>query len=1130
MAAFDLRAREQTRAGDQAVFRARTTRADEDRLAGELELADCELDEAHLDECDSEVDAVLRADFVAGGDMVDSGYNLSIGNSRTISGWNGLVDQTDFFAATLRQSHVTYLYNSGAGRAFPQSVDVNEVQRITVAGSPAQGTLTLTYSGQTTANIVFNADATAVDTALEDLSNIGAGDVTCSGGPLPGSVVDVAFTGALSGTDVSQMTANSNKLTTSITTTTPGVPARSEVQRLTATPTPILGTFTLTFGANTTSALQYTSTAAQITTALEALASIGAGNVTCTGGPINSASVTVTFQGGLANTNVATITASSSMTGNPPTITVTTTTDGGPGPNEIQRIAASPTPITGTFTLTFGANTTASIAYNATAAAIQAALELLASIGSGNISCTGGPLSSGNPVDATFQGTLAQTDVALMTASSSMTGQAGAVTVAVTVNGAGPINERQQIFESGTISGGTYALTYSGQTTSALDFTSTASDVSTALIALSNIGPSDVTLDGGALNSLPINVEFTGSLAGTNVAEMSVSNSLITPGGFARGAQYLTYSNVQAVTDRRVVTRQILRNKFGDATVFYVDVETTDLTSTSFTSYKTDEELTTAVPLQDANGFDLNVIRHGEPPNQKRAIASFLNRIFLAVNHVSTSGEVTATNASLSMVGEDAFFRTVYDGRTLSPVAATNTRNYLIDSLNVSSQTLTNTETYTGSTANGISYGLQTAPPDDLTIYFSELDDAESWNVLNGLTIERVERDGLMTGLCPLVTSMLILFEHRTYKLTFRASPLLSSNPEFGGDGRVIPASSRGCVNHRCCVKAGGMAYLLDDQGIYTYDDSNVNDISDPIQPMFSLGHQWSIYWPARESFHAVYDADNNTIKWFVVIGDGMYPRHAICWHTDRQRFWIEEYPWPITASVLGNLGRRQVVFLGSTGRRLFVSSGSLDAIDVQTYANATLRGTVTSAKQFSLTDSTATFPSSLVNVPVRIVSGKGSGQQNIVVSNTATKLVLLRPWVIAPDTTSTYQLGGIGWTWKSSMMRLTQTGSEELRGVQATYTPNTRASTVVLRKYADFNDTADTFAVDYNSDGTRTTNGSNQIVLDLTHSTGFVEIASDSFFAGRGTHQRYVTVELTGTTNGEQQQIRELAVIGVEA
>ncbi|MEV5977488.1 hypothetical protein [Streptomyces sp. NPDC052114] len=104
----------------------------------------------------------------------------------------------------------------------------NEVQSVAITGGPTGGTYTLTYSGQTTAAIPYNATAAQVRTALQALSNIGSGNVACAGGPHPGSAITVTFQGALAGTDVAQMTANSASLTggttpaVAVTTTTPG--------------------------------------------------------------------------------------------------------------------------------------------------------------------------------------------------------------------------------------------------------------------------------------------------------------------------------------------------------------------------------------------------------------------------------------------------------------------------------------------------------------------------------------------------------------------------------------------------------------------------------------------------------------------------------------------------------------------------------------------------------------------------------------------------------------------------------------------------------------------------------------------------------------------------------------------
>ncbi len=89
----------------------------------------------------------------------------------------------------------------------------NEVQTVTITGSPTGGTFTLTFGGQTTGPIAYNATAAAVATALQALSSIGAGNVTTGGGPLPGTAVTVTFQNDLGGTNVAMMTASGAGLT-----------------------------------------------------------------------------------------------------------------------------------------------------------------------------------------------------------------------------------------------------------------------------------------------------------------------------------------------------------------------------------------------------------------------------------------------------------------------------------------------------------------------------------------------------------------------------------------------------------------------------------------------------------------------------------------------------------------------------------------------------------------------------------------------------------------------------------------------------------------------------------------------------------------------------------------------------
>ncbi len=84
--------------------------------------------------------------------------------------------------------------------------------------------------------------------------------------------------------------------------------------------------------------------------------------------------------------------------------------------NEVQTITPSATsPDAGTFKLSFGGQTTAALNFNDNAVTVTSALEGLSTIGAGNVVVTG---SLATAFTATFGGTLAATDVDMITTSS----------------------------------------------------------------------------------------------------------------------------------------------------------------------------------------------------------------------------------------------------------------------------------------------------------------------------------------------------------------------------------------------------------------------------------------------------------------------------------------------------------------------------------------------------------------------------------------------------------------------------------------------------------------------------------------------------------------------------------------
>jgi hypothetical protein len=105
-----------------------------------------------------------------------------------------------------------------------------DVQTVSISGAPTGGTFALGFKGQITAPIAYNAAASAVQSALQALSTIGGGNVTCTGGPLPGTAVTCTFAGSMATGLQPLLTQNSGGLTggttpsVTVAHTTPGLP------------------------------------------------------------------------------------------------------------------------------------------------------------------------------------------------------------------------------------------------------------------------------------------------------------------------------------------------------------------------------------------------------------------------------------------------------------------------------------------------------------------------------------------------------------------------------------------------------------------------------------------------------------------------------------------------------------------------------------------------------------------------------------------------------------------------------------------------------------------------------------------------------------------------------------------
>ena len=601
-----------------------------------------------------------------------------------------------------------------------------------------------------------------------------------------------------------------------------------------------------------------------------------------------------------------------------------------------------------------------------------------------------------------------------------------------------------------------------------------------------------------------------------------------TSGGEWSGvASTSTYTDVEVPTDSRVTTRQILRSKDGSVNVFYIDVTDTDLTDTSFSSTNTDDDLGAAeeVTLMDDNGNDFAVSVHGEPPGLKQVLISHYSRLWAAVDMTYTEGSVVLTNSSTTVTGIGTGWTSSMAGRVLYPNVSGNTKSYTISSVNTTNQTLTLSSEYDGTTSPFADYAIAPGGQSALRIFYSMVDYPDSWNKEEAdgdyLTITEDPQAGDMTGLMPLSSSLFVLFEHRLYRLEYVTSPK--------DDGRVFLGTWRGCVNQKCWVTVEGNAYLLDRKGIYAYDGRQAQELASDLQPLFSGRGELAINWQNADNFHAAHYPSEQTIKWFVCLSGMRYPRHALCYHYIHARWWVEEYSRPVTSSTVGELNGSRQLYLGLDDRQVVApNTGSLDGLGT---TDGKISGTLGEATQVTASDASAQFNTAVIGTPIQITDGRGKGQQRVVVAASGERLTVDRPWLVRPDNTSKYQLGGIRWSWKSGMLRWVWTDSNDVRGFELVFQPDD-GSRLSVRRYLDHSTEADLMQYDRaqsEGDGSATEKGSFDIVVDTTETTGVVEHFFDGVRQGRTKSPMYVRIEVEGVPSTDRQKVFEVSVHGVQ-
>jgi hypothetical protein len=582
------------------------------------------------------------------------------------------------------------------------------------------------------------------------------------------------------------------------------------------------------------------------------------------------------------------------------------------------------------------------------------------------------------------------------------------------------------------------------------------------------------------------------------------------------GASQINYASVPVPPGGSNVTkRQILRNTDGQGVTVYVDVDTTDLSSTTFSSTRSDAELFDQEPVSlfDDVGDGLTDA-FGEPRSDKPILFPFGGRLFAAGEVVYDKGSLVMTNGSPTVTGIQTEFVSGFIGRFLRIKG--QSASYEISAVG-SAVGLTLLTNYTG--ASGLfEYEIRSAPAERLNFYWSGAGFPTGWDPAKGLAVP--QPGDTITALLDLGSFLYLMLERAVYRLTYDSDP--------GRDGRQFLSLRRGCVNQQCWVQVGAQTYVLDRQGVYMFDGGNDEDVSAPIQTLFQRQTEDGlprINWSQRKFFHASADTAAGVVRFFVCLGNSRYPQHALAYRWTSQEWSIEEYPFPVPcATNLTNYPALPVV--GSSARRLLVLGARLDVVNPRQGATRLL---LTGATLLSVTYDTASYtipPADVVGAPLVITRGRGKGQLRTIVSASGGVLTVKQPFTVKPDATSEIQIGGIPWQWRSRRFHWAPTERAMPRQTDMQFRPGLEGS-ADLRIYESQallpNNVGTSMAVD----GVRTKQGEPDYEIDLATVDGFVQVPLDEATDRRAPGAQDFTLELRGVGSPSALRLQRLMIAG---
>jgi hypothetical protein len=599
-------------------------------------------------------------------------------------------------------------------------------------------------------------------------------------------------------------------------------------------------------------------------------------------------------------------------------------------------------------------------------------------------------------------------------------------------------------------------------------------------------------------------------------------------GSFVRGVASLTYTAIPVPSPQgRTVSVQLLRNLEGSGDVFYVDV-TVPVGTTTASSTRSDEDLAQqeAVVIRTPEGTPL-ALRYSPPPSNRPYIVNYLGRIFAAGDMTYYAGCISVITGSRTVQGIGTQWTASIVGRRLFVKGAS--RSYGIAALDVENQVMTLEQPYTGISRPFTSYLIRSSPADRKMIQWSEVDNPAAWPPWNALAIP--EDNDEITGLFVRGTYLFIAEQRHLWRFQFTGDPATG--------GHLFLAAERGVFNQRLIAQTDVGAFLLDESGIYTFDGSNPEPVSELVQVIFhddNLAPTYQIDWTADTTlWHASVEPVRTTVRWFLNLKGIEGLTCCLAYDYRLKHWWWEQYPVSITSSCTGILketehagipaGRRRALVGADARGVLVLGEGALDFVDS---SGGVLRGSVTAATSVSITDTAAAFSGALAGAPLTIVSGTGAGQTRIISSVSGSTLQVVQSWDVTPDITSIYQVGGISWQWRSGWWDAELQEQNTVRDLTLSFEPLSAPTQLAVQLLRDHALEAEPWAADTRQDDVSTYAGRPEIWFELSVPgplPGWRIFRQADHGEEYAYDDRFVQVFMSGVTNDEVVRLYRLSL-----